>query len=129
MIIIEYNLIEEMNIELKKLKGKTELKLKRTISSFYDERNYLRQSGIFLFEEDLFSKNAQSGAVILHEAMFLTKFLQTKPEIEERHKFLSIVLFYHFELSKRRRKMRFHKNHVKLFARNKWMVFYLTKLN
>ena len=110
------------------MKGKTELKLNTTISSFYDERNYLRQSGIFNFEEDLFSKNGQSGAIILHEAMFSTKFLQTKPEIEERHNFLSIVLFYHFELSKRRRKMRFQLNHVKLFARNKWMV-YLTKLN
>ena len=35
------------------------------------------------FEEDPFSKNAQSIAMVMHKALILMKFFQTKPQIKK----------------------------------------------
>ena len=57
--------------------------------------NYLRQSGKFYFEADLFCKNAQGIALIMHEASFLIKILQAEPQIE-KSEFFWPVLYYIF---------------------------------
>ena len=45
--------------KVQNLKGKTKYKFTLDFSIYYDEMNYLRQSGTFHFEEDPFSKNAE----------------------------------------------------------------------
>ena len=55
------------------LRSKTKMKFLEDSSNFYDQTKYLRQSGIFHFEEDPFSKNAQGPAIIMHETLFLLK--------------------------------------------------------
>ena len=44
--------------------------------------NIRRQSGIFQFEEDRFSKNIQGVRKNYHEVLLLMKFLQTKPKVK-----------------------------------------------
>ena len=44
--------------------------------------SYFRQSGNFHFEEDLFSKIAQSIDLIMHEALVIFKVLQTMPQFK-----------------------------------------------
>ena len=46
--------------KLQSLKCKTNLKLYKNLSSYYDEMNIRRQNGNFQFEDDCLSKNAQS---------------------------------------------------------------------
>ena len=41
-----------------------------------------RQSGIFQFEEDSFSKGVQSISKIYHEVMLSMNFLQTKHQVK-----------------------------------------------
>ena len=71
VMITTYKAIESKILKLQKSKSKTKLEIKTTFSSNYDEMNYLRQSQNFLFEEDPFSVNAQSVAIILHETLLL----------------------------------------------------------
>ena len=66
-----------MNTKLQELKGKTKLKLYQKISNSYDEMNIRN----FKFEEDTFSKNAQSRSKSYHEVLLLLKFLRTKPQV------------------------------------------------
>ena len=47
--------------------------------------NYMRQSKVFQFEEDPFSKGAQGRALIMHEALSLRKFFQTKHQVNNRN--------------------------------------------
>ena len=44
--------------------------------------NLIRPSDTFQFEEDLFSKNAERVSRIYPEVLFLTKLLQTKPQVK-----------------------------------------------
>ena len=44
--------------------------------------NYMRQSNTFIFDKNPSAKNAQSIDMIMHEALLLKKFLQTKPPIK-----------------------------------------------
>ena len=48
---------------------------------------------IFKFEEDKFSKTAQSISKVYHELLLLMKFLQTKPRIKKMI-FTYYVLYY-----------------------------------
>ena len=57
---LKYRTIEEMINQLQKLKGKTNLKLKKTIRKHYDEMNYLRQKEKLHFEDDALNKSAQA---------------------------------------------------------------------
>ena len=52
----------------------TKLKLHQDFSNCDDEMSYLRESGIFQFEEDLFSKNAKLLAMIMQEVLILIIF-------------------------------------------------------
>ena len=67
-----------MIIKLQEWKGKRKLKIYKSRSNFYDEMN-LR---ISKFEEDSFSKNAQSISNIYHEVLVLMKYLETKPHVK-----------------------------------------------
>ena len=46
--------------------------------------SYMRQNGNFQYE-DPFGKSAQGIAFIIHEAMLMMKFLQTKPRIRNKN--------------------------------------------
>ena len=70
-----------MTIKLQILKGKTQLKFYKNLSNYYVEMNIR----IFKFEEDPFSKNAQSFCEIFHEVFLLMKFLQTKPQVKTKN--------------------------------------------
>ena len=52
----------------------TKLKLHLDFSICGDEMNYIRESGIFQFEEDLFSKKAKLLAMIMQEVLILINF-------------------------------------------------------
>ena len=82
MVNTTYNSTQDMINKLQQLKGKTKLKFYRNISNFYDEMNIRRQSGTFHFEEIHFSKNVQSIGKIYYEVLFLTKTVQTKPQVK-----------------------------------------------
>ena len=51
-----YNSSEDMINKSQSLKGQTKLSFYRNISNYYYEMKIRRQSGIFQFEEDPFSK-------------------------------------------------------------------------
>ena len=71
--------IEDMKKNLEKLKSKSKLKLHRSFCEYYEEMNYLKQSGNFQFEEFTSSEKAQSLATVMHKAILMLKFLQSKP--------------------------------------------------
>ena len=52
--------------KLQKLKGKTKVNLYRNSNNFYDEMKIGRQSVTFPFEEDPFSKHAESFSKNFH---------------------------------------------------------------
>ena len=87
MMNTEYKTKEELNIELQNLEKETELKFHQDFSNFYDEMNRLIENGSFHFEDDHFSRKAHGKALIMHEAVILAIFLQTKPQIK-KEKFL-----------------------------------------
>ena len=58
MINTIYNTTEGMIDKLQQLKGKTNLKLYKKISNYYNEMN-IEESKTFQFEEDPFAKDAQ----------------------------------------------------------------------
>ena len=80
MNIVEttYITTEDMIIRLQSLKCKTKLKFHKNSSNYYDEMNIRN----FQFEEDIFSRNAQSISKVYHEVLFLLKFSQTKPQVK-----------------------------------------------
>ena len=64
-----YNTTQDMINKLQMLKGKTKLKLSKSISNDYDEMNIRRQSGNFQFEDDIFSKTVRGIGKICHEVL------------------------------------------------------------
>ena len=70
MVTTMYNTLEYLNIRLQILKTKTKLNFYQNICNFYDQMNYMRQSKSFKFEENPFSKGAQSIAFIMGKALF-----------------------------------------------------------
>ena len=73
-----------MIIKLSNLKWKTKLNFNRTNSKWLNEMNYLRQIGTFQSEEDCFSKNLQSTAMDMQEALPLLNSLYTKLQIQNK---------------------------------------------
>ena len=69
------------------------MKIYRDFSNFYDEMNYLKQSGKFWFEVAPSCKNAQVIAFIMHEALLWMKFPHTKPHFKRSNK-KSYDLYY-----------------------------------
>ena len=67
------NTKEDLINELQFLKGKTKLNFNSIINTYFDEMNYVRQSGNFHFQKVGSSKNAQDMAMNMHEAMLLMK--------------------------------------------------------
>ena len=65
----KYNTTEDMIIKRQSLKRKTKLKFRQNVSNFYDERNIRMQCKTFQFEEDTFSKSAESIIKIYHEVL------------------------------------------------------------
>ena len=78
------NTIEDFIFKLKIVKAKTKSKFYRIVSEYYYQMNCLRQRTIF--EEDVFSKNAQVIVKIMHEALLLMKTLQPKTQIRIKNK-------------------------------------------
>ena len=83
MVNAEYNSSQDMIYNLQSLKGKTNLKIYRNISNYYDERKYRRQSGTFQFEETLLSKIEERIGKLYFEVIILMTFLQTKPQVRK----------------------------------------------
>ena len=52
MVNTTYNSVEDMNIKLQELKGKTKLRFYKNISNYYDNMN-------IRMDEDAFARNAQ----------------------------------------------------------------------
>ena len=75
MVNTTYNSTDDMNIKLQELKGKTKLKIYKSINNHYDIIN-------IRFDEDPFAENAQSVSKIYHEVLLLMNFLQTKPPVK-----------------------------------------------
>ena len=73
----KYSTIEDMIVKVQILKGETKLNFHQVFSSYYDEMNYLRQSGKFHFEDDPNSKSVESIAMIMQEALLIMKFIPT----------------------------------------------------
>ena len=69
-----------MICQLQNLKVITKLKVRRSISDYFNQLNYMRQSiTFFMFEEDAFGKNPLDTAMNMHEALLSKKVLLTKP--------------------------------------------------
>ena len=79
----KYETIEDMINKRQSSKGKAKLKFYQIIGTYYDEMKTRRQSGDFQFEEDTFSKSAQTFIEIHHEALLSTKFQETKPQVND----------------------------------------------
>ena len=77
--------IEGKIFKLQNLKGETTLKLHQVFTNFCDELDFQRQCGDFHFEEDPFTKSAQGITMIRHEALFLMKCFQRKPQIKSQN--------------------------------------------
>ena len=82
MMNIEINRTEDMIEKVQRSKGKTKLRFHQGICDYCDEMNYRKQSGFFQFEEDPSAINAQGIDNLIHEALLIIKFLQTKPQIK-----------------------------------------------
>ena len=70
-----YNSTEYMINKLQEIKGKTKLKVYKNISNYFNNM-------IIRFDENPFSRNAQSIKKIYHEGLLLMKFLKTKPKVK-----------------------------------------------
>ena len=55
---------------------------KKKVREYYDQMNFMRQSGIFHFEEDPYNKVAQGIFFKMHEVLLILHFLQTKSQVE-----------------------------------------------
>ena len=74
---------EDKIINLRSLAGKTNLKLYKHLSNYYDEMNIRKQTGNFEFEEDFLSKNFEGIGKFYHEVLLLKNFVQTKPQVKD----------------------------------------------
>ena len=70
-----YNSTEDMIIKIQSSKGTTKLKISEKISTYYDKVK-------IRMDEDPFARKAQGIRKIYHEVLFLLKYLQTKPQVE-----------------------------------------------
>ena len=77
-----------MTDKLQSLGGKTK-KNYQSISNYSDELIYRRPSGLFQFEEDSLLKAGQKNAENMHEVLLSQRFLQNKPQVENRN-----IIFY-----------------------------------
>ena len=80
----KYKSYQEMIDKLQLLKGKTKLKFRQNYSNIYSEMQWKRYMGNFQFE-DIFARNAKGIALIMHEALMLLKFFQTKPKLKQEN--------------------------------------------
>ena len=81
MVKTLYNSLDDMIDKLQELKGKSNWKFYQNISDYYDQRDYMR-SNTFPFEEDPFAVKDGGISETYQEALFLMKFLQTKPQVK-----------------------------------------------
>ena len=80
-------------IKLWKLKCKVKGKFHKKISDQYDHMNCMKQSNLFMFHEDLFAKNAQRIAFILHEARLKLIFFNRQSHMLKVRKKHNIICF------------------------------------
>ena len=78
MINTADNSSEEMINKLQELKGKTKQKFHKIVSNYHDEMNIKN----FQFQQDSFSKNAQSISKIYHEVFLLNNFYRLKLKLK-----------------------------------------------
>ena len=71
--------------KLQSLKGKSKLKFHKNISDYCNQMNYMRQSNTSHFYEDPFRKEADSIAMIVHEALLIMNFSHTKPQDKNKN--------------------------------------------
>ena len=64
----KYKLTEELTKKLQSLKAKTILEFHKNESDYYNQNSYMRQSNTYMFQEYSSTENAQSLAMIMHEA-------------------------------------------------------------
>ena len=70
-----YNSTEDMINKLQEVKGKSNLKIYKNISNYYDHTN-------IKLEQDPFAKSAQGISKINQEVLLSRKFLKTKPQVK-----------------------------------------------
>ena len=75
MVKTKYNSREDMINNLQTLKRKTNLKLSKNLSNYYDNMN-------IRMDENHFSKSAQGISKYYHEVLLLMKHLQTKSQVK-----------------------------------------------
>ena len=78
MVNTIYNSTEDMIKKLQQLKRKTNLKIYKNISNYYNENRNKK----FQTQQDPLSKNVGGISKIYHEGLLLRKFLQTEPQIK-----------------------------------------------
>ena len=83
---LNFETISDMINKMQSIKDKTELKYWQKICDCFDQVKDITQSGHFQFGEDPFSKNVQSLAFLLNEALLLINCLQVKPQERIRNK-------------------------------------------
>ena len=83
MVNTTCNSAQDVIDKLQSLKGKTKLKFYQNISYYYDEMNIRRRSNTSQFEEDPFSKNAESISKIYHEVILLMKFNRLNQKLKK----------------------------------------------
>ena len=65
MVNVKLKTIEDLNTKLQSLKAE-KLKFYKKTNDSYDEMTYRRPKSSFEFEEDIFSKSAESIASLMH---------------------------------------------------------------
>ena len=98
MVDTTYNSTEDMSTKLQELKGKTNLKIHKNISNYYDNMN-------IRFDEDPFAKKTPGNSKIYHEVLLLMKNLQTKPRIRNMN--INYYDLYYTVIKNRREKENF----------------------
>ena len=66
MVNTTYNTTEDMINKLQSLKGKTKLKIYKSINSYFIE---MKNKNFQTYHEDIFSRNAQGISKIYHEVL------------------------------------------------------------
>ena len=81
MVNTIYKSTEDMINNLQILKDKIKLKFYKNINNYYIEM----KNKNFQTQQDPFSRNAQGISKNYHEVLLLMKFLQTKPQVKNKH--------------------------------------------
>ena len=77
MVKTKFKTIEQVIKKVQSPKGMTKLKFRQIISGYYAQMTYMRQNNTFQFKEDPSGKDAHGIATTVHEALLITKILQT----------------------------------------------------